>query len=208
VRKLLASAAKGLAAIIASAVVTALISGQPIPGLVRLRGLSLIFLRSSVPAWAFSVTLLGALWGMHYAYIHRRKREQLHFVPDAHNCFWGKAGQGGKDGKITPVMFVNFGGTLTYEGENPVTLVKGYFAGTSEVIQMIAQIMAGDFSRMVAAFPLQLNPHQPTMTVISLRLAPMVGQPGQTFRGRLILRDAYNKEHELPPVEFPFRGEE
>src|SRR5690349_2202161 len=62
-KKLLINAATGLISIIASPIITAWITGQPLTGLTKVRGLYQTFVQSSVPAWAFALVFLVALFG-------------------------------------------------------------------------------------------------------------------------------------------------
>src|SRR5713226_627 len=120
-KKLLANAATGLIGILASAIITAWITGQPLTGLTRIRGLYQTFIQSSVPAWAFALVFLIALFGIQYVFTHlpkHRSKGKVHFIPDAHNCGWSK--------QTDADMNVRIGGTFTYDGPGELIVLRAY----------------------------------------------------------------------------------
>ncbi len=76
-RSLVKNATKGLVGIIDTAIITALITGQPLAGLTKLRGLYQTFISSAVPAWAFACAFLTAVVGIYYAFAHLPKRRTM-----------------------------------------------------------------------------------------------------------------------------------
>lgn len=199
-KKLLIGVGKALLFIVASAVITNLVSGQPIAGLVKLEGLYRSFVKSSVPAWSFAAVFLLALLGFYYAVGHlpnKRPKGKVHFVPDAHNCAWAKQSENRMD--------VRLGGTFTYEGTGSVMLLKMSLKGTLPKTEMQCQVMAPD-GRMFPASQVNLNGHIPAPAMIQVYLSPLVGIPGQTLRRKIVFRDTYNRDFEVGPVEFRYIG--
>jgi len=118
-KKLLINAAKGLIGIIASSIITALITGQPLTGLTKVRGLYQTFIQSSVPAWAFALVFLFALFGIYYALTHlpkSRAKGKVHFISDAYNTTWSKT--------TDEHMDVRLSGTFTYDGPGELIILK------------------------------------------------------------------------------------
>src|SRR5438309_2184926 len=140
-KKLLINAAKGLVSIIASSIITALISGQPLTGLTKVRGLYQTFIQSSVPAWAFALVFLVALFGIQYFFTHlpkRRPKGKVHFIPDAYNTAWAKTAD--------EQMDVRLSGTFTYDGPGELVILKVFLQGTHPTTDIMATVDAADGS--------------------------------------------------------------
>jgi hypothetical protein len=199
-RKTALKAAYGLVGIVVSSIVTALVTGQPITGLTKLKGLFGIFIKGSVPAWAFAPVFCFALFGGWY-FISRqfKQKTRLHFVQDAHNCGWAP--------ESDSVMFVRVGGSLTYDGQGSLTLLKSFLAGTQPVTDMVAQTEAMDGSgKLKTVNRLDVPSNFSTRVLLNLRVKPRRGAPGKTYNSRLIFRDGYNRDHDAGPVELPYVG--
>jgi hypothetical protein len=192
----------GTALIIAglSTVLTNLITGQPLTGLTKLKGLSQIFLRSSVPAWAFALALFGALLGL-YSFVGRLLRGQkgrVQFVPDAHNSGWAQT---------ETQMEVRAGGTFTYEGTGSLTVLKGFLKGTQPITDMmVLQETSGGLGGPVSVGQLDLEAHVPVRALINMRVTPVRGTRGKPLRSRLIFRDKYNRDYKFD-VNLPYIGQ-
>ena len=199
--RLVRETAKWLLGIIAPIVITAWLTGQPLAGLVKLRGLYTIFIKSSVPAWSFALAFLLALFGIYYWFAHLpRRKGKVHFVPDAHNCGWSK--------QTDTDMNLRLGGTFTYDlsGERLV-LLQAYLKGTRPVTDLTVQTDSPDgTSRTVTTSQLWLEGHTPERTFMHLHLKPVLGKLGKPLRRKLILRDKFNREFSVGPIDFPYIG--
>lgn len=185
-----------------SAILTNLITGQPLAGLTKVKGLSQIFFKSSVPAWAFALTLFVALFGLYDFVRHflkgRRPKGRVYFVPDAHNCGWAQS---------DAQMEVRAGGTFTYEGTGMLTVLKGFLRGTQPITDMmILQETSVSLGRPVSVNQLDLEAHIPVRALINLRLTPVRGTRGKPLNGRLVFRDKYNRDYTFE-VNLPYIGQ-
>jgi hypothetical protein len=182
-----------------SAIATLLISGQPLAGLTKLAGLSRTFLSSSVPAWVFAVVLFLALFGLYEFFAHflktRKSKGWVHFVPDSHNSGWSQAGA---------VMEVRVGGTFTYEGIGMLTVLRAFLPETRLVTDMIATVIPSNHQPIVVG-NLDLTAHVPVRAIIHMRLTPVMGIPGKSFRGRVVFRNQFNKDFRFD-VDLPYLG--
>ncbi|MCU1305241.1 MAG: hypothetical protein JWQ87_5525 [Candidatus Sulfotelmatobacter sp.] len=207
-KKSLVTGAKWLLGIAAPVIVTASITGQPLSGLMKLKGLGDTFLKSSVPAWVFTAVFVVALIAAEYAIEHLLKatKKLLHFIPDPDECGWGQAADREQGGKKISVMFVRVEGTLTYDGERETQFLSAYLKSTQSS-GMRTRVPAIDGSnREVETSPLQLTPHVPQHVSMDLFVWPMVGTAKKSLRSHLILRDQYNRDHDVGVVEFQSRA--
>jgi hypothetical protein len=199
-KKVLLNAGKAVLGIVATAIITNLISGQPLAGLVKLEGLYDSFVRSSVPAWVFALVFLVALLSAYYTATHlskKRPKGKVHFVPDAHNCGWAEQSDSQMD--------VRLGGTFTYDGTGSVMLLKFSLKGTRPTTDMNCQVMApagGTF----AASQVYLQGHISTPAIIQVYMSPVVGTPGRALRRKVVFRDTYNHDFVVGLVEFRYIG--
>jgi hypothetical protein len=201
--KVLIDVLKALVGIIATAILTAWLTGQPLTGLTKIKGLYETFIRSKVPAWAFSVVFLAAVYGMYSALAHWFKREPkptVHFIPDAHNSGWSK--------QTASEMNLRVGGMFTYQGpDQEIQVLKAYLAGTKLTTDMLAQTESSDGRRqMLGVTVVWLLSDRPVRYIIDLKLAPVLGTPGQPLRRKLILLDNLNREFPVGPIDFPYIG--
>ncbi len=184
-----------------STILTNLITGQPLAGLVKLEGLSRTLLKSSVPAWVFAVVLFVALFGVQHYVSHfpRNAKGKIHFVPDGYNSGWSR--------QDSSLMELRVSGMFTYDGEGTLTILKVWLEGTSMLGDMMTQLSAldGSSARLMVS-ELALEHDLPVRAVINLRLKPALGVQGRTYRGRLVFLDRYNKRFVLEPVDFPYIG--
>jgi hypothetical protein len=186
-----------------TAIVTNLITGQPLTGLTRLEGLAQTLFKSTVPAWAFALTLFAALFGLYYFVRHllrgRRPKGRVHFVPDAHNCGWAQS-----DTQIE----VRAGGTFTYEGSGVLTVLQAFLKGTHPITDMMVQVETSDGLGKTVSVPcLDLSAHIPVRAFINLRLTPALGIWGKSLRTRLVLRDKYNRDYDFEVI-LPYIGKQ
>lgn len=201
-KNLLVNTTKGLVAIVASAILTALITGQPLTGLTKVKGIYRTFVQSSVPAWAFSLVFLCALFGTYYALSHLRKRRprgKVHFIPDAHNCGWSK--------QTDREMNVRIGGTFTYDISSELIVLKAYLKGTHPRTDLMVHTEAPDGSnRMTETSELWLRGCVSKRTFIEMRLEPVLGTPGRPLRCKLILVDKFSRPFVIGPIDLPYLG--
>jgi hypothetical protein len=201
-KKLLTNAAKGLIGIVLSVIITAWLTGQPLTGLTKLRGLYKTFIQSSVPAWTFALVFLAALLGIYYSFTHlprRRPKGEVHFIPDAHNNGWAK--------QTDTEMDVRISGTFTYDGPDELVVLKAFLKGTQPTTDMIARMdMVNAFGTTETIPELWLSAGHSRRVFIYLRLKPVVGTPGKPMRRQFILRDKFNRDFLIGPIEFPYIG--
>jgi hypothetical protein len=185
---------------VVSAIVTNVITGQPLTGLVKLKGLYKTFIQSAVPAWGFALVLLVAVYGLYYFLTHMPKRRgKVHFVPDAHNSGWAR--QSGS------LMEIRIGGTFTYEGDGNLTILQAFLRGTQQVTDMNATVPIPNGSgKTVTVSQIDLQGRIPTWVLVQVRLKPGVGTPGQPLRSKVVLRDIYNRDFLIGPIELPYIG--
>jgi hypothetical protein len=202
VKKLLINSVTGVIGIVASTIVTAWITGQPLTGLTKIKGLYRTFITSSVPAWAFALVFLVALLGIYYALTHlpkRRPKGKVHFVPDSHNCGWAK--------QTETQMSVWIGGTFTYDGPGELVILKVYLKGTQPINNMVVQVEPADGSgRMIRVSQLWLPAALSQRTFMNLYLMPVLGIPGTPLRRKLVLHDKFDRDFLIGPIEFPYAG--
>lgn len=124
---------------------------------------------------------------------------KVHFVPDAYNNGWA-----GNDNKTD----FRAGGIFTYDGPRPLLITKAFLEGTTPTNDMMVQILTGDgLGDSVWVKTLELRPHVPVRALIYLWLTPLKATRGEPLRARLMLRDNYNRDHEVAGVEWPWIGE-
>lgn len=125
---------------------------------------------------------------------------KVHFVPDPYNCGWA-----GNDGRTD----VRAGGIFTYDGDGMLTIVDAFLKGTTPRGKMMVQILVGDgLGPVVPVNSLELHAHTPVRVALNLMSEPTKFVRGKPIRGELVLRDIYNKEHEIDPVDFPWIGQQ
>jgi|SRR5271156_4268691 len=200
-KKWLAGIGTALLTTALSVIVTSLLSGQSLAGLVKLKGLSQTILRSSVPAWVFALVLSLALLGAVYFARHSSKRYKgkIHFVPDANNCGWASRGSSPMDLRVS--------GWFTYDGLGTLVVLKARLKGTSLIGDLLASVISPDGSgRLIPVTELLFEQNASARVLMDLRLTPVLGIEGKPFRGQLILRDRYNRDFFLDPVDFPWIG--
>lgn len=183
-----------------STLVTRLISGESLSGVVQLK--NSLFAKYTIPAWTFTLLLFLTFFLGYHALENWRKQSfkaKLHFVPDAHNCGWSI--QSG------PRLEIRAGGNITLEGTTPLTILKAFVKGTKPVGDFVGNVRAHDGSgRMVTIRSLDLSPGIPVEALLYLNLSPLQLDKGRPFRTRLIFRDKYNRDFRLNAVEFPYVG--
>lgn len=197
-----------------STVVTSLITGQPLKGLTKLKGLSQVFLKSTVPAWLFALTLLGTLlWLITLVSRLRNRRGKVHFVSDAHNSGWARTANG--------ELEVGAAGTFTYEGKGTLTVIQAFLKGTQPTTDMLVlrEYLDGSGGRVqdlalaleanviVRAFvSLRLKPHGIVGALMSLRLKSM-SRKRKPLKSRLVFHDKYNRDYPFKVV-LPYIGQQ
>jgi hypothetical protein len=202
-KPLLTNAFKGLISIIVSAIVTALITGQPLVGLTETKGLYQTFVQRSTPAWLFALILVWAMLASYFALTHlpkRRPKGTIHFISDSHNTGWAKQ----SDGEIS----VQLGGTFTYDGPEEVIILKAFMKGTHPTTDILAILRSRDGSdRGTTARELWLHGGVAERAIVHLRLSPLIGTPGKPLRRRVVLHDKFARDFVIGPIEFPYIGQ-
>jgi hypothetical protein len=200
--KLLVKAITGLLSIVATAIITAWLTGQPLTGLTKIKGLYKTFVQSAVPAWAFALVLLVALFGIHYVLTHlphRRPKGKVHFIPDAHNSGWSK--QHDKE------MNLRIGGVFTHEGSGMLDILTAHLKGTQPTTNMLAEVDVPDGTgRLVRVYSFSLPSNIGVKVLINLKLKPVKGTPGKPMTGKVVLVDNFRREFVIGPIEFPYIG--
>ena len=200
--KLLVKAITGFLGIVVSAIITAWLTGQPLTGLTKLKGLYTTFIQSSVPAWAFALVLLVALFGIHYVLTHlphRRVKGKVHFVPDAHNSGWSK--------QHDTEMNLRIGGVFTHEGSGTLNVLTAHFKGTQPTTDMLAEVdLPSGTGRKVRVYTLTLPANIGVWGLVNLKLKPVRGTPGKPMKGTVVLVDNFRREFVIGPIEFPYIG--
>lgn len=183
---------KWLAAIVLSQIATALVTLQPLTGLVKLDGLSKIFIYATVPAWAFSIASFVAALGCIYLAPRlfrrrflRRETNKLRFVPDAHNSGWSV--------RPNSQMQVRLAGTFIYQGKRDLILLKAFLKKTRPCADWIVELYAENTPRPIRLETLGLRPHMPVKACLSFEVKPLVRTPGKTYKGPIRFLDQYNR---------------
>lgn len=191
----------GIAVAVIASIITALITGQPLTGLLKLKGLYKTFILSSVSAWIFTVVLLFALFAFLYAIKHlpkRRPKGKVHFLRDVLNTGWSK--------QHDTEMNVRLGGTFTYDGPGELTLLTAFLDGTELPPYLSVQVPAPDGSGLMSTDQIWLHEGFAHRVLIDLRLTPVLGVPGNSLRKEVIFRDKFDRNFSIGKVEFPYIG--
>jgi hypothetical protein len=193
----------GVAVLLAAltTITTNLITGQPLNGIVKLKGLYQTFIKSSVPAWAFALVFLVALWGLYYALprlLSGKSKGKVHFSPDAYDNGWSERG--------TAEMDVRISGKFAYQGkEDTIAILKIFLEGTTPCNNLMAHVTPLHGER-----PLQMNNvwlnATPLDVFTNITVKPRIGKRGKPLRARLILRDKYNRDFRTDPLQWPYLG--
>jgi len=202
-KALLTNALKGLVSIIVSTITTALITGQPLVGLTKSKGLYQTFVQRSAPAWLFALILVWALLASYYALTHlpqRRPRGKVHFISDAHNTGWARLPNG--------QMEVRLGGTFTYDRPEELIILKAFVKRTHPTTDMMVILRSRDGSGGgMTGSELWLHGRIAERAIIHIRLAPALGTPGKPLRCRVVLRDKFTRDFIIGPLELPYIGQ-
>jgi hypothetical protein len=200
--KTLWDAIRNLLIIFATAFATAiadnLVNGKPLIGLTRASGLYQTFIKSSVPLWLFTIVLLATIFGLRYSYLHRpTQKGRIHIVPDLPNCRW-------KEQAENTGMSVFVGGTFTFDGDSSLLVLSAFLEGTRPRENMLAQV-EDDYGRMHHTPRVVLPRKTSKRLFISMHsLRPVVGTPGKSLHKHLVLRDKYNRDFLVGPIEFSY----
>jgi hypothetical protein len=188
-----------------TAVIVALLTGQPLAGLTKIQQISQIFLKTTVPGWLLACVVFVAIWlgyhGIASATFSRRKTTRVHFVPDLPNCGWALSAD-------KQVLDIRATGKFTANGPETLTILKMYIRKT-EPASLIANIPRLDGSgRVHTVTELWLEPRTPTQAQVFLRLKPPQGTIGRPLSAQLILRDNYNRDFPVEKLDFPYIGQQ
>ena len=184
-----------------TAVISALVMGQPLAGLSKLNGLYEAVVRSTVPAWIFALVVAFAVFALYYAVRHRSSRKpkgRIHFIPDGFNSGWAK--------QHDNEMSISIGGTFTYDGPDGLIILKAFLEGTAPSNFDATLLLADGPSLSTAYSQLMLLRGEPVQAVLNLRLSPNIGTPSQTLRRTMFFRDNFKRDFSLGKVELFYRG--
>jgi len=103
-------------------------------------------------------------------------------------------------------MDLRVGGWFTYDGPGRVVILKARLKGTRLMGDLLANVVFDDTGGTVQATELWFEEGVSARVVMDLRLTPVLGTEGKPYRGQLVLRDRYNRDFYLDPVDFPWIG--
>lgn len=184
---------------ISTTIITALMTGQPLSGFDRLKGVYAFVAQSTVPAWAFALVFVLAGFASYYAYKHspwRRPKGKVHFLDDLCNTGWSKQHE--------TEMNAQIGGTFTYEGPGGLIVLTAFLKGTEPKSFGLSLWNPSKGDRGASDGQLFLLHGDPVQAVLYLKLRPVLGTPGQPLHGEVILRDNFNRDFSIGPVDFPY----
>ncbi len=124
---------------------------------------------------------------------------KIHFVPDAYNCGWA-----GNDSRTD----VRAGGIFTYEGDGMLTIVDAFLKGATPKGKMTVQVLVGSGLGPLVSDIVELRAHVPVRIALNIWAEAIKAERGKPMRGQLVLRDVYNKEYEIDPVDFSWIGQQ
>jgi hypothetical protein len=187
---------------IITAVITAWIVGQPLTGLTGLNGFTETFFSNNVPAWAFALALLGALFfgsTLLRGIFKNWRKAQIHFVPDMFNNHWSIYGEQG--------MYVQLSGTFTYDGPpGDVTILRATVEGNSPHNMDIAVNPCDGSGQPITTTSLNLQAKIPQDAAIHLWLRTRIGTYGKLLKAKIVLQDNLKHNFSLGEIELPYSG--
>ena len=96
---------------------------------------------------------------------------------------------------------------FTYEGIGTLTVVNAFLKGTKPTSNMMAAVLTGDgLGPTVSVRRLELPAYVPVRVSLNLWLTPVQAERGKPLRGQLVLRDPYNRDYCLDPIDWPWMG--
>jgi hypothetical protein len=189
--------------LVVSAIITAWLTGQPLTGLAKLRGLSQTFIsgRVTIPAWVFTLAVAFLLWSAVAILLHlirRPRKAKIHFIPDGYNTLWSRQ----TDSQIN----LRLGGTFTCGGgTEDLTILRAGLAGTDLVV-FNGIFIPRDGNYEVPISELSLAPGVPVRAVLDFRPADSTAERKKPLQREVILLDNRNRRFSLGQVQFPYSG--
>lgn len=162
--------------IIVTVIVTALIKGESLAGLIRLKTL-LPFLKTSVPLWLLLVVLVACVWMLPSVLREKRpKKPKLHVSWERISCLWAL----GKFGKVE-MMQIQGDAIVSSSGtDEGIILREAFVKGTKPLMNLVDSI--------------QIMPGEPLPCRIVTMVAPVIRKPDEGLEANLILRDHKGRE--------------
>jgi len=126
------------------------------------------------------------------------KKGKIAFFPDAYNNGWSR--------QHDTQMNLRVCGTFTYSGgAGQVLILKMYLKGTRSLDDVHPQFIVHG-GATVSKDDWFLNEEMPQKVMIHTRLTPVIGEPKQPLRAKLILKDNMHREFNVGEFEFPYLG--
>jgi hypothetical protein len=174
---------KYVGTLVTGLVLTALIKGESLAGLTRLRTL-LPFLKTSVPLWAFLLLLLFCVYMARPFINSLRKRPVLHVSWERLVCLWALGRFGDK-----PMMQIQGHAIITSSGTDETIIIReAYVKGTEPLQSIIDDVV--------------IPPGEPQTCRIATFVHPVIRKPDEGLETSLILRDHKGREYRTPKVLF------
>jgi hypothetical protein len=189
--------------VIVTAIVTSLITGEPLSGLSRFQGLYRIFISGTVPAWGFAGVLVVML--SLAAYVARGiwkapRHGRVHFVLEDFCTYWAK--------RPGSAIYLSVSGIFTYEGPAGGTNILGArLHGTTQSIFGVRELPdPHPVPTTSEKFPLPDG--VPKHAIIYAYL--QIPKSGFEMKGEceVILTDMFNREFVIGPMSLPEREPE
>ena len=189
--------------LVVSATITAWLTGQPLTGLAKLRGLSQTFIkgRVTIPAWVFALGVAFLLWSAVSSLLHlirRIQKAKIHFVPDGYNTLWSRQ----TDSQIN----LRLGGTFTCEGGTEDLTILRAGLDSTDLVVFNGIFIPRDGNREVPISELSLAPGVPVRAVLDFRPADSTAERKKLLQREVILLDNRNRRFSIGQVQFPNSG--
>jgi hypothetical protein len=176
VRNLAIEVLKYVATTAGGIIITAVIKGEPLAGLIRLRTLS-HFLTTSTPLWIFLIALVVCV-GLTTALVRAKVTPgpKLHVSWDRGQCLWHKGSVAGK-----PAMQI-MGSALISSADTTETLIirEAYIKGTEPLMNLLGDLV--------------IEPGQVYSSRICTFVGPVIIGDVEPLNARLILVDHKNRK--------------
>lgn len=202
-RKPAVKVGEALLNLVVSAIITAWLTGQPLTGLAKLRGISQTFIkgRVTIPAWVFALGVAFLLWSAVSSLLHlirRPRKAKIHFVSDGYNTLWSRQ----TDSEIN----LRLGGTFTCEGVTEDLTILRAGLDSSNLVVFNGTFILGGGERTLPISQLSLAPGVPVRAVLDLRPANSTAKRKRPLKREVILLDNRNQRFSIGQVQFPYSG--
>ena len=164
-------------------IIPALIKGESLTGLARLKTL-IPFLKTSVPLWLFLLLLMLCIYLATPFLKSLGKRPMLHVSWERITCVWalGRFGD-------TPMMQIQGEAMVSSSGMTErIVIREAYVKGTKPLMNLVDAI--------------QIAPGDPDHCRIITMVAPVIRKPFEALEAELILRDHKGREYKAQKAIF------